>query len=206
MDEINIATCFSIVKDVLLAIAACITACVAHTGLKKWREELQGKANFDVARELAKSTYILRDAISLCRSPFIVWHEFPEDYDPLIVGDALKKGRALAYVYENRWAKVSNAMQSFDLASIEAEALWSGLIKDKTHRLRKCAGDLKVDIDSYIRNEFAGGTLFVDADFEKEVKLGIWDHSKENPLTTRINDAISDIETEIRPHLSRVVK
>lgn len=206
MDEINVAATVSIVKDVSLAIAACITAWVAHTGLKKWREELQGKANFDVARELAKSTYILRDAISLCRSGLVLRHEFPEDYDPSIVGDASKNGRALAYVYNKRWVQVGNAMQSFDLASIEAEALWSGLIKVKIHRLRKCAWDLKVDIESYIRNEFEGGSLFVDADPEKGEKFGIWDRSEENRLTIRINDAINDIETEIRPHLSRVVK
>jgi hypothetical protein len=71
---------FSIVKDIALAGAACITAYVAFTGLEKWQKELRGKANFDVARKLAKSVYMLRDQISYCRSPFVAAAEFPEGY------------------------------------------------------------------------------------------------------------------------------
>ncbi len=73
---------FSIIKDIVISIAAATTAIVAYKGLEKWHKELKGKANFDVALSLIKSTYKLRDKIESCRSPFIPANEFPKDYDP----------------------------------------------------------------------------------------------------------------------------
>jgi hypothetical protein len=198
---------FSIVKDIALAGAACVTAYVAYTGLEKWQKELRGKANFDVARELAKSVYMLRDQISYCRSPFAAAAEFPEDY---YKGERARKhtpeeeGQAWAYIYSKRWEPVGTAMQAFDASILEAEALWGKTIKEKTTELRKCVRSLQVDIESFIQNKYSGGANFKDDKFRRMVEEGVWDiKSEKNELTQRINKAIEGIEAEIRPHLSR---
>ena len=59
-------------KDVVLGLAAAVTASVAVVGLKRWRRELRGKADSEAARALSRVTYNLRDQIALCRSPFIL--------------------------------------------------------------------------------------------------------------------------------------
>jgi hypothetical protein len=145
---------FSIIKDIFLAGAAATTAFVAYTGLEKWQKELRGKANFEVARELIKSIYKLRDEISYCRSPFIAAQEFPENYRG-IMGKYTneEKGQAYAHVYSKRWEPVGNALQSFDAAVLEAEALWGLPIKKKAIIFRQCAHSLRVDIETYIENE-----------------------------------------------------
>ncbi len=196
---------FSMIKDIALAGAACVTAYVAFTGLEKWQKELRGKANFDVARELAKSVYLLRDQISYCRSPFTAASEFPQNYrGGLGKQSAEEEGQAWAHVYAKRWEPVGTAVQAFDAATLEAEALWGKEIKEKALELRRCVWALQVDIEAFIRNKYSGGEDFRDREFGKKIKEGIWDmKSEENELTRRINNAIEEIETEIRPHLSR---
>lgn len=196
---------FSIIKDIALAGAACVTAYVAFTGLGKWQKELNGKANFDVARELAKSIYALRDEISYCRSPFTASYEFPEDYrGGLGMHTAEQEGQAWAHVYAKRWEPVGKAIQAFDTATLEAEALWGKEIKEKALALRKCVRSLQVDIESFISNKYSGGESFRDRDFAKKVEYGIWDvKANENEFTQEINAAINDLESLIRPHLSR---
>lgn len=197
---------FSIIRDIAISGAACVTAYVAYTGLSQWQKELDGKAKFDVARQLAKSVYALRDQISYCRSPFTASHEFPEGYrGGLDKPTAEEEGQAWAHVYAKRWEPVGEAVQAFDTSTLEAEALWGKEIKEKALELRKSVRCLQVDIESFIRNKYSGGEDFMnDRDFKKEIEFGIWDvKPEENQLTQSINKAINDIESVIRPHLSR---
>jgi hypothetical protein len=197
---------FSIFKDISLAGAACTTAYVAFTGLEKWQKELRGKASFEVARELIKSVYKLRDEIKYCRSPFTLASEFPEEYYKESRGErsAENEGQGWAHVYANRWLPVGEALQVFDTAVLEAEALWGTSIKDESLVLRKCVRTMQVDIEAFIQNKYSGGESFKDLKFAKDVEEGVWDiNSDENELSIGITKAIEDIEAEIRPHLSR---
>ena len=195
----------SIIKDIALAGAAVTTAFVAYSGVEKWQKELKGKANFEVARELIKSIYKLRDELGYCRSPFIAAAEFPEGYrGPLGNCTPDERGQAWAHVYSKKWVPIGNAMQGFDAAVLEAEALWGNGIKDKANELRQCVRYLQVDIEAIINNEYSDGEDFEDRDFAKKVRSGVSDtKSKDNELTSKINTAIEGLETEIQPHLAR---
>lgn len=194
----------SSIKDIILAGAAATTAYVAYAGVEKWQKELRGKANFEVARELIKSIYKLRDELSYCRSPFIAAMEFPKSYRGTQHTDE-ENGQAYAHVYTNRWEPVGNAVQNFDTAVLEAEALWGEAIKEKAAILRQCVRSLQVDIESFIDDKYSGGENFkADREFGKKVKENIWNvKSQENELTISINTAIEGLEKEIMPHLSR---
>ena len=196
---------FSIIKDIALAGAACVTAYVALTGLEKWQKELRGRANFDVARELAKSIYLLRDKISYCRSPFIIAAEFPENYSEALGRHTNEEeGQAWAHVYSKRWKPVSIALQAFEASTLEAEALWGNTIKERALELRACVRSLQGYIEAFIQNKYSGGEHFKNREFCKKVEESVWDiKSESNELTQRINKAIEKIEAEIRPHLSR---
>lgn len=197
---------FSVIKDICLGSAAITTAYVAYIGLGKWHKELRGKANFEVARELIKSVYKLRDNMSNCRSPFTSSREFPEGYK-MSLGDHTdeEKGQAWAHVYQKRWEPVGNATQEFDTAVLEAEALWGVSVKEKAQEFRGCARSLQVYIQAFISNEFSGGEDFSsDTSHAEKVKGVIWDiKSQDNDFTKEIDTAIEILEKEIRPHLSR---
>jgi len=195
---------FSVIKDISISIATLTTAAIAYNGLGKWHRELKGKASFETARALIQATYTLRNEIAFCRSPFIPASEFPDNYHLLTTKTAEQQGDAYAKIYAMRWQRIANAMQVFDTASLESEALWGASVKEKTDILRNCVIELRKAMDTYISNEYAGGKIFENTALGKETKDKISDHSEhENPLTLKINTAIEGIENEVRPRLNR---
>ena len=194
----------SVTKDIILIFAAIATAHVAINGLQSWSKELNGKADFEVARNLIRSVYKLRDELRYCRSPWIPQGEFSEDYDPSNKSPE-EVAKAFAYIYKNRWKPVTNALQDFESQALEAEALWGTGVKSKTDELRQCARNLQVAIDAYISNKANDGDDFKsDPDFGKAIRAEIAATNDENnPLTLKISNAIKNIEEEVRPHFNR---
>ena len=196
---------FSIIKDIVLSGAAVTTAVVAYTGIEKWKKELRGKADFDVARELAKSMYYLRNEIQYCRTPFYSMPEFPEGYKGSVGNHTPEEeGQAWAHLFANRWEGVGDAIEDFETATLEAEALWGADIREKTGNLRKLVAELRSSIEAFIRDKYSGGQNFKDRDFGKEMQANVAaTSSEENSLSKRLEAGITDLESELRPHLSR---
>jgi hypothetical protein len=197
----------SVAKDILLGIAGATTAIVAVLGLRRWRQELEGKANFEVARNLIRATYRLREAIKICRAPFYSIYEFPEDYKGgPIEPTAEKETRAWAHIYKNRWAPVWSALQDFDSNTLEAEALWGSAIRTKTDVIRSCVKELDMAIDAILRDKASGGGDFAgDKEYGEEMKqiaAGTSDDEK-NELNQKIAKGIIGVEEELRRHLRR---
>lgn len=196
----------SMVKDVVLACAGAITATVAILGLKNWSRELRGKAEFDVARALIRSTYRLRDEIQSSRSPFVSGHEFPEDYGSPGPKTSQQEAEAWAHVYNNRWRPVREALLDFESHVLEAEALWGREVREKADDLRQCARNLQVAMEAVIDDKVHHGENFSsDKQFGKEMRstVSASRHDKNNTLTQKIGDAITAIEAIARPHLKR---
>lgn len=189
----------SATKDIVLMLAAIITAKIAYKGLQRWSRELKGKADFEIARNLIRATYKLRDELGYCRSPWISVGEFPKDYDH---SKKTPDGEAKAYsfIYLNRWRPVASTLQEFETQALEAEALWGPNFKPKTDELRQCARNLQVSIEAFIRNKANNGENFrADQEFRNEVELAVMEiKKKDNPLTLKVNAAIENIENEIR--------
>jgi len=203
MSVIEIA---SLVRDVVVALAAAVTATVAVVGLSTWSRELRGKATFEVARALARSTYKLRDEIKNCRTGFLAASEFPEGYGARLgQSSAREEANALAHVYGNRWKNVWEALQEFDTTTLEAEAIWGSEIRARTDALRQCVRELRAAIDAVIENTAARGENFTtNREFEKEMRSKVSTASgKENAFTIAIEAAIQGIESVVRPHLKR---
>jgi hypothetical protein len=193
----------TVTKDIILIFAAIATAHVAINGLQSWSRELKGKADFEVARNLIRSVYKLRDELGYCRSPWYPPSEFPEDYDSMNkTSDS--ESKAYAFLYSNRWKLVATALLEYESQALEAQALWGASFKSKTDELRQCARNLKSALDAYISDKANDGEDFkCDPKFSKETKLKIWVTGNDNPLTQEIDNAIQSIEKEVRPHFKR---
>jgi hypothetical protein len=205
---------FTIIKNIAIAIAAgitaisaAVTAFIAFKGLDKWQKELKGKASFDIARSLARSTYKLRDELVFCRSPFISVSEYPDGDNTFDENTAEEKGDAYALIYVKRWKPVTEAVQEFDTCALEAEALWGSGIKEKTNNLRKCVVQLKNSTNAVVRDKYTGGRDFqVDKKFGELMRNNVSildDNDPKDPLSLKINSSIEDIENEIRRYLDR---
>lgn len=205
IDKSKVNINFSIIKDIIMSIAALATACIAFIGLGKWQKELQGKANFEVARILAKSTYRLRDELGYSRSPFISGQEFPKEYNHSATEHSdEEEGQAWAHIYSKRWEPVGDAVRDFDTSLFEAEALWGKNIKLKAQPLRQACRDLQVSFEAVVSDKYSGGEDFQDKEFAKKMRSNVSaTTSADNELSEQIKAAIAGLEAEIRPHLSR---
>lgn len=197
----------TIIKDLLISIAAISTTTIAYIGLKSWHKELKGRANFTVARELIKVTYKLRDAIASCRAPFVGATEFPVEYNPFQHNkDKETERKTWAHIFKNRWTPVLNVLEDFDTSALEAEALWGSNIRDLADKLRSSVRDLNLNIGFYIENVYSKGEEFrSDPDYGKKVKSIVFSSTsdKEDKFSIELRKAIMNIEEYIRPHLHK---
>lgn len=200
----DISECIIIVKDIVISLAACITAYVAYTGLNKWQKELKGKVYFDAAKDLIRAVYKFRDEMSYTRNGFIMPNEHPDGYDHFN-RDTKKKAEAYAYIYNNRMKPLISSAQDFDVYTLEAEALWGSEIKTKCLRLRKTFFRLQRSIQSNIDDIGSGyENLKDELELRKEIKSDISESiKKDDSLSNEIETAIKEIESIIRPYLDK---
>lgn len=202
----------AIVKDLAIACAAVVTAGAAVTtavvavrGIRKWRDELGGKAAFDCARAVARAGYQLRNAIRDCRAMFISVAEFPPPTDDAeFQSTHERRANEFRHAYRARFERVTTALTNLDTAALEAEALWGSEIENKIAALRACVFELRAYIEAFIRNEERGGESFLrDEKFRKKTEMVIWDTGDENGYNIKLAAVIKNIESELRPHLAR---
>ncbi|MGO2236118.1 MAG: hypothetical protein ACTH5B_18805 [Marinomonas sp.] len=197
----------TIFKDICLSVAAITTVFVAMSGLKSWKKELRGRADFEVARGMIRATYKLRDEMGYSRSPFTTASEFPKGYDSFNK-TAEKEAEAWAYIFTNRWKPVADAVQEFEAQTLEAEALWGKQIRDIAFELRRCSRTLRTAMEAKISNAASDNEDFQsDSEFKKKIHSEIWEgwggSGVKDVLTERIQSSVGNIEKELRPHLKR---
>ncbi len=194
----------TLLKDIILSIAAITTSIVAIVGLTSWKREMKGSADFDVARAFIRSAYKLRDELRMARSPFYSNAEYPEGYsDNLMEQSPQDAAKAWAYAFQNRWKPVSEAVLEFEAQAIEAEVLWGGDIKTHANELKQCAYNLRAAMEAFVSNKASGGENFKsDQVFAKKVKSDVMlIKETENELSKAITTSIQKLETYIRPKL-----
>jgi hypothetical protein len=196
----------SISKDILLGSAAIITSGAAVMGLKRWKFEIKGRAEFEIARNLIRTTYKLREDIKNCRSSFTSSYEYPDGYRvPLGKHTAKEEAEAIAYIYKNRWEPIRLSLQEFDTHSLEAEVLWGKNIRIQTDTLRQCINELLVSIEDYISIKASDehGIKNNDSLVKETYAVIFRGKNNENEFSKRIFDSISEIEGTVKPHLKK---
>lgn len=187
--------------------AAIVTATVALKGLNTWARQLQGTADFETARAMAKATYKLRDEIKSCRNTLVGSEEFPHGYSNMSSSKSpATEASAYTHVFNQRWQPVYAALQEFDVQTLESETIWGEPIRIKTDELRRATRKLNVAIEAFIDNKAAGGESFKqDQDYGKKIRSEVFASPQDdtNALTVEINAAVQAIEYLIRPHLKR---
>jgi len=187
----------SAAADLVTAIATLGAVAVAGVGLKTWKKELKGRAEFETARSLAKDTYALREALGSFRSPLYLSSEFPE-------GEHSAEGYAA--MFHARWQPVRDALVKFDSSVLEAEALWGQEVRDVTALLRTSAVVVLVASEAVVEDKRSGGR-----DFKADPAFGIrmradlagMPDSETNEMSKSIRAAVKGIEDFLKPHLSR---
>lgn len=196
---------FENIKDIIVSIAAIMTAVAAVVGLTQWSKELRGKAKFEASRSLLRSAYSLRDSIATCRAPFVRAGEFPPGYTG-INATPDDDANAWAHVYESRFSSVRDAAAELLSHALEGEVILGNDIREPVDNLHRCAHALQAAISAWIENKASAGSNFASSvDFSKSVQATLFSAigANENPFTVELVTALGDLESKLRGHLER---
>src|SRR6266404_122695 len=97
----------------------------------------------EVARDLLRATYGLRDKLQECRAPWHDQREFPEWYSGASsVRSPAEEAEAWIHVYRNRWAPVTKAFKDFESFALARGGNTSGSRDSRKDKrvVRTCQG------------------------------------------------------------------
>ena len=151
MDVLTLSPIFILIKDAVISLSAMTAAIVAIFGLRAWRNELKGKSEYKLAKDLLKSVYNVRDGFLHLRNPAIYSYEYPEivEDDGSVKIDQSDKD----YVYEKRWKILDEAFSELESFHLDAQVEWGALYNEKITAMRKCRSKLLLEIQNYLRNQ-----------------------------------------------------
>ncbi|MBU6439547.1 MAG: hypothetical protein KGS28_04875 [Betaproteobacteria bacterium] len=196
-------------KDVFVAGAAAVTAGVAVIGLGSWKRDVNGRANFEVARALVRSTYKLANAIAEFRSPAQRRSGYPDWYQRQAVNPPDVEAEALQFALRSRMRPLQEALQAFEANALEAEALWGRAVRVKTSALSSCVADIKTAATMKVTIVGTDRTFLkvdpkmieqIEATLESALTLPMTGEGKD-PFALRVENAIRGIEELSVPRL-----
>ena len=201
---------FVSIAAIVAAGATIVMAVVAVLGLHRWKSQLMGKENLEVARNLLRAAYKIQEAIEVCRDTYLPVHEYPEGYEHMST-DKKKHADALIHVYNKRWERVWNVRQEFDAAVLEAKVLWGRDFVAKAEEIRSCTRELRMAIRLYIRDEMSGGSIFKRDEKHGEKMLAIVGHYSEQAVfvdgelvdlfAERVENVVVEFDEHVRSYM-----
>ena len=126
-----------LIRDIILAIAGVIGACVAILGLNTWKRQLYGQSEYDLARRILKSLYLFREAMNNARANLMEYSAIPDlPKDQLEqLSKEEKEYWAIRQEFTKRWEPIGKARAELDTNILESEVFWGNEIKEKIAKL-----------------------------------------------------------------------
>lgn len=133
---------------VVVAISAAVAACSAYSGINTWRQQMRGKDEYRLARNLLAAIYKHRDAMHDARHRFVTIADRPPRAEAAEMTPEQIKYYGLSRTYSRRWKKVEGQHQRIYRNLIFAEAIWGSELRELLGSLLEPEQDLKVAIDT----------------------------------------------------------
>lgn len=127
----NACIWITIIKDIVVAISTASMAILAYRGITTWRKELKGKAEYQLAKNVLKAVYKVRDAFKIVRHPFIYSYEYPEkmtDHSGHLKSEYNYEGTL--NVYEKRFEKLDEAFRDLEEKHFDAQVEWGAQFQE----------------------------------------------------------------------------
>ncbi len=196
-----------VTKDILVGLSAVVATIFAYLGLYAWRKELKGKSEYQLAKDILKSVYKVREAFKHVRNIVIFQYEYPEDMQgPHGHLKPEYDHEGTAHVYETRWKLMDESFKELEEYHILAQVEWGPEFQDRIKKLRACRSELLVTIQQMLRRKKNpnGKMNSIEEQAEEEsVLYHIGEDSKHDKFTPKINEAIQEFEDWLRPHIKK---
>ena len=197
----------SAIKEIIIGLSAVLATIFAYIGLNTWRKELKGKAEYQLAKDVLKSVYKVRDAFHHVRNPAIFAYEYPEemrDYSGNLKPE--KDYEGLHYVYEKRWEKMNEAFKELEEHHLNAQVEWGPEFQNVIINLRSCRAELLVEIQRMLDEKKNPRRVIRDEESMEKTFSILYDRGSNKDFekfTPKINAAVQESEVWLRPHIKK---
>jgi hypothetical protein len=197
----------STIKEVIIGLSAVFATIFAYVGLNTWRKELKGKSEYQLAKDVMKSVYKVRDAFQHVRNPAIFAYEYPDemrDYSGHLKPEQEYEGAA--YVYEKRWEKMTEAFSELEEHHLDAQVEWGPEFQNVIMNLRTCRAELLVEIQRLLDEKKNPHRITRDRESLEKAFSILYDHggnTEFDKFTPKINAAVKEFEVWLRPHIKK---
>lgn len=178
---------------------------VADAGLKTWKQQIRGTAEYELARRLLRETYRLREALAQVRFSGMSGSEMPKPESTIGMSEAEKSHYGLAGAYRNRWRAVSEARTSLDAERLEAEVVWDRTIGVTLYLpLFQLQAKLLTNMQNFLTLQDPRISEIRRRALEKheaEIDEILFDSTQKDAFAKAVDEAILAIEERLRPHL-----
>jgi hypothetical protein len=190
-----------LIAAAIVGLSAATTAIVAIIGLNKWRAELRGKTDFELARRILKNAYRVRDGFRVVRSPLMYGSEYADRPDRK---EEERNCRRLDtdYAYNRRLKAVQDPYYELELDLLEAEALWGNDLVEAKKALRNCVVELIHNIGMYLDSQFEQGSVPLES--VKDTRKVVYFSDPENdPFADKVSAAVGEFESLLKSKVRR---
>lgn len=197
----------SAIKEIIIGLSAVLATIFAYIGLNTWRKELKGKAEYQLAKDVLKSVYKVRDAFRHVRNPAIFSYEYPEemrDYSGNLKPE--KDYEGTLYVYEKRWEKMNEAFKELEEHHLNAQVEWGSEFQNVIINLRSCRAELLVEIQRMLDEKKNPRRVIRDEESTEKTFSILYDRGSNKEFekfTPKINDAVQEFEVWLRPYIKK---
>ena len=168
----------AVIKDIAIASAAIVGACVAVCGLSTWRKQLHGKTSFELAQRITQCVYVIRNQFQQARNDISV--------EPLYT----------------QYERLNETMCSLDTALLEAEVLWGDYLKPAKQAMKECSSTYHLAFREKLDAQKEKLNLS-DEEGNRIDHILYGDYDESDDFGQKIISAISEFENAMRPHLNR---
>jgi hypothetical protein len=188
-------------KDILVGLSAVTATFFAYSGLNAWKKELKGKAEYQLAKEVLKSVYRVREAFKIVRNPSIFQYEYPEEMTgPFGHLESEHNHEGTAHVYDVRWKEMAKASIELEEYHLEAQVEWGSEFQDVIIELRHCQRKLLITIQKML-SQMKNPHIQIYSASEEENDSILYSGGTSNEFTAQIENAINEFEKWLRPHI-----
>ena len=191
-------------RDVVVALAASITAVAAWRGLTEWRTQMIGKEKHRVAANLLRNAILWREGVKRVRNPMMFAQEMePLDEDdearlPSIPEERLKSLRG----YMRRWESVEQARANLDAAVVEAELYLGDWPQEWYSGLLLLEADLKAAIYLQLSRSRSGHEITPESEEEwRRQNTILFAGGSRDEIGPRVDEKITRLRELIGIHL-----
>ena len=178
------------IQTVSLTLSGVAGVVIAGLGLRTWRQQLHGTADFETGRAILRGLYNVRDAIHNARRPGQTGVEGnPQPGDDLATA-----------AYEARWDFVQSARSDLAVALLEGEVAWGDELKALETELSKHITKLYLAIKHYVASRRDTNAQDL-VDRQRDGTL-IWG-SDNDEYYKKLDEIIQSFERLVKPHLKK---